>query len=109
MTRATQFYTYTLGDELEVDVGYHVSSYGCAAQTIGPPERCYPAESAEVELVSAVIRAKGQPDMDILPYLPASMTDEISSLCCEDAAEQEQAAREAAAESKWEAEREDAL
>ena len=106
MTRATQLYDYYL-DDLEITVGYNVMSYGCAAQTSGPPERCYPAESTEIELVSAVIRAKGKPDLDIMGYLPASVLDDIDDLVREDAAEQEQAAREADAESRWEAERDD--
>lgn len=40
--------------ETEITVEYSISG-GCAAQTYGPAENCYPAESLEVEIVSAWI------------------------------------------------------
>lgn len=37
-------------ETIEVEIGYTVSNSGCAAQTYGPPENCYPAEGIEVDL-----------------------------------------------------------
>lgn len=39
-------------DETDFAVAYTFSP-GCEAQTYGPPERCYPAEPAEVEIYAA--------------------------------------------------------
>ena len=35
------------GFDFIADVDYDVTSYGCPAQTYGPPENCYPAEGPE--------------------------------------------------------------
>lgn len=40
--------------EIEILVEYRVTSWGCSAQTYGPPENCYPAEPMEIEVVGAV-------------------------------------------------------
>jgi hypothetical protein len=44
--------TFLLGEELEidVDVGFNVTSFGYPAKTYGPPEDCYPAEGPEFDL-----------------------------------------------------------
>lgn len=39
--------------ETEIEVEIAVHSWGCSAQTYGPPESCYPAEGAEVEIIDA--------------------------------------------------------
>ena len=36
--------------EFEAAVDIEVTSYGCPAQTCGPPESCYPAEGPEWEV-----------------------------------------------------------
>lgn len=47
----TLFTTVTRGEkEWEIKVSYRCTYKGCAAQTYGPPERCYPAEAAEFEI-----------------------------------------------------------
>lgn len=59
------FFHHGLRDdgETEVTVEIAVHSWGCAAQTYGPPERCYPAESMEVEIIDAWLTADGdKPD-----------------------------------------------
>jgi len=52
--------TYTPGypasrddGETDVFVEFTVNSWGCPAQTYGPPERCYPAEPMEAEVTGA--------------------------------------------------------
>ena len=54
----TFFRTATRDDgKTEVEVEIAVLSWGCAAQTYGPPERCYPAEPPEVEIIDAWLLA----------------------------------------------------
>lgn len=43
--------------ETEIQVEIAVSSWGCAAQTYGPPESCDPGEPMEVEIVDAWLLA----------------------------------------------------
>jgi len=45
--------------ETECEVEIEVLSWGCAAQTYGPPEKCYPAEPMECEVVQAWIGEEG--------------------------------------------------
>jgi hypothetical protein len=42
------------GAVTKILVRYRVTSWGCAAQTYGPPEDCYPAEPIEIEVVQAL-------------------------------------------------------
>ena len=106
---STRHYTHSAGDWLELEVGYRVLNYGCAERISGPPEHCWPAEPAEIEIVSAAITAPGQADLQIpLAYLPEGMLDALQDECCEHASEQEQAQREAEAEARWDAQREEA-
>ncbi len=44
-----------MGFDFIADVDYKVTSYGCDAQTYGPPENCYPAEPPEWEINSIVL------------------------------------------------------
>lgn len=54
MTYRTYFTALNRLDEAETDVVVKYTYHpGCAAQTYGPAENCYPAEPAEVEIVSA--------------------------------------------------------
>jgi hypothetical protein len=39
-----------MGFDFIADFEYRVTSWGCDAQTYGPPENCYPAESPEWEI-----------------------------------------------------------
>lgn len=41
-----------MGFDFLCEVDYRVTSYGCDAQTYGPPENCYPAEPPEWEINS---------------------------------------------------------
>lgn len=56
-------------DETEIVVEISVSNWGCSAQTYGPPEKCYPAESMEVEIIKAWLDVSGMP-----PH-PVTLTD----------------------------------
>lgn len=54
----TYFRDHTRDDgETEIVVEISVSSWGCAAQTYGPAENCYPAEGLECEIVKAWLKA----------------------------------------------------
>lgn len=44
-----------MGCDFIADIDYRVTSYGCDAQTYGPPENCYPAEPLEWEINSIVL------------------------------------------------------
>lgn len=44
-----------MGFDFIADVDYRVTSYGCPAQTYGPPESCYPEEGPEWEIESIVL------------------------------------------------------
>lgn len=60
----------TLDDrETEVEVEIKVWSWGCAAQTYGPPESCYPAEDPEAEVFAAWLVEDAEPRPDIEPSL----------------------------------------
>lgn len=48
----TFFQDFDRDDESPVTVEYTITG-GCAAQTYGPPEDCYPAEPPEVEIVKS--------------------------------------------------------
>lgn len=39
-----------MGEDFVADIDYRVLSWGCDAQTYGPPENCYPAEPPEFEI-----------------------------------------------------------
>jgi hypothetical protein len=43
--------------ETEIVVEIRVNSWGCDAQTYGPPESCYPAEPIECEVIKAWLKA----------------------------------------------------
>jgi hypothetical protein len=43
--------------ETEITVEYRVTALGTPGQYYGPPERCYPAEPMEIEIVSVVTKA----------------------------------------------------
>lgn len=43
--------------ETEIQVEIAVHAWGCAAQTYGPPESCFPGEPPEVEIVDAWLLA----------------------------------------------------
>lgn len=43
--------------ETEIVVEISVSNWGCAAQTYGPAENCYPAEGLECEILKAWLKA----------------------------------------------------
>ena len=51
----SQFYLDMMGFEWVVEIDYRVTSYGCPAQTYGPPENCYPAEGPEWEIESITL------------------------------------------------------
>ena len=44
--------------EFEAAVDIKVLSYGCPAQTYGPPENCYPAEGPEWEVEGTYVDAE---------------------------------------------------
>ena len=44
--------------EFEAAVDIKVTSYGCPAQTYGPPEDCYPGEGPEWEVESVYVDAQ---------------------------------------------------
>jgi hypothetical protein len=56
----------------EIEFEYSVGSWGCAAQTYGPPENCYPAEGMEIELGEAWMAAPawaiGKYLHDVIPF-----------------------------------------
>jgi hypothetical protein len=51
-----QTYLYMLDTDWVVEIDYRVTSYGCEAQTYGPPESCYPSEGPEWEVRSITLR-----------------------------------------------------
>lgn len=57
------YWTTTLKgrDDLEIEVEFSYSG-GCAAQTYGPPEGCWPAEDPEIEIVKAY-KTEGEGDV----------------------------------------------
>jgi hypothetical protein len=70
----TFFRTAVLDDrETEIEVEIKVHSWGCAAQTYGPPENCYPAEGAEVEIIDAWLLEEA--NLPNTPSILASLTD----------------------------------
>lgn len=75
--------------ETEVEFEVAVNSWGCAAQTYGPPENCYPAEGMEVEIIDAWLLA----DADKADAPRITLTDaEHQRLCdefCENPPEQD--------------------
>lgn len=44
-------------EEYEVEVEFNVTSWGSPGQYSGPPERCYPAEGPEFDLVAITLHA----------------------------------------------------
>ena len=70
----TFFRTALLDDrETEIVVEIAVHSWGCAAQTYGPPENCYPAEPPEVEIIDAwLLEEANSPNA---PSILPSLTD----------------------------------
>ena len=44
--------------EFDAAIDVNVVSYGCPAQTSGPPEYCYPAESPEWEIEATYVEVK---------------------------------------------------
>lgn len=45
-----------MGFDFVADVDYRVLSWGCDAQTYGPPENCYPAEPPEWEIEAITLQ-----------------------------------------------------
>jgi hypothetical protein len=69
--RAQSYRTFAVLDdrETEVEVEIKVWSWGCAAQTYGPPESCYPAEPPEAEVFAAWSLEDAEPRPNIEPSL----------------------------------------
>lgn len=67
------------GDLLTVE--FKVTSPGCAAQTYGPPENCYPAEPMEIE-IHAVRNSSGA---DVLAALTTEQVAAIETDIIENA------------------------
>ena len=44
-----------MGEDFIAEIDYTVTHRGCAAQTYGPPENCYPAEGPEWDVDSIVL------------------------------------------------------
>lgn len=66
--------------ETEIEFEVAVYSWGCAAQTYGPPENCYPAEGAEVEIIDAWLLA----DADKADAPRIKLTDDEHNRLCEE-------------------------
>jgi len=49
-------YADAFGEDWIVEFNYTITSPGCAAQTYGPPENCYPAEAMEYEVELIALR-----------------------------------------------------
>jgi hypothetical protein len=75
----TFFYEANRSDaaETEILVEYSISG-GCAAQTYGPAELCYPAEASEVEIVNVCLAQGLDADGKNIPV--ALTDDEIESI-----------------------------
>lgn len=71
----TSFHTYTVERGLEhydVEVEFHISSWGSPGQYSGPPERCYPSEPMEGWIIDAWVAASpwaaGRYPHDAMPF-----------------------------------------
>jgi hypothetical protein len=89
----SQFYLDMMGFEWVVEIDYRVTSYGCSAQTYGPPENCWPAEEPEWEVESITLYRDEGKDV-ITPSFEATgalfdvlcehFDDKIAETICED-------------------------
>jgi hypothetical protein len=85
----TYFRTALLDDgETEIELEIAVHTWGCPAQTYGPPETCFPAEGPEVEIVGAwLLEEANLPDApDILASLTDAERERIEIEFCEKSA-----------------------
>lgn len=71
----TSFHTYTVERGLEhydVEIEFHISSWGSPGQYSGPPELCYPNEPMEGWIIDAWIApppwARGRYPHDAMPF-----------------------------------------
>jgi hypothetical protein len=117
MTRHTYETCISIGGDTPVWEGdvvfsFAVASWGCAAQTYGPPERCYPAEATEIDDVQVVSidgRKSGwseyQSDAEVAEDMTERLTDrdyeEMVVIADEARAEE----RAEAMERRWEEQR----
>ena len=66
-------YTLDRGSEsYDITIEVEVYSWGCAAQTYGPPENCWPAEPMELGIIDCWIDAptwaRGRYSYDTIPF-----------------------------------------
>ena len=80
-----------MGATVELDVSVVIGRYtpGRPGFISGPPEDCYEAEPADVELEAVLLEGEGRV-VDVLPYLPDAVVRDLKEQAfelCEDRAE----------------------
>lgn len=98
-------YLSICGAETEVDAEISYSfTPGHPAKTYGPPEDCYPAEGPEVEVEEVTVIIDGKRHA-LPPWMVSLIERDMRDGLAEDAADSDAAARDYAAEMRWELQR----
>ena len=63
--------------EFEAAVDIKVTSYGCPAQTYGPPEGCYPGEGPEWEVEATYVEGQERDEKGKLVSVLVECSDEL--------------------------------